>query len=264
MSITALLTGGSGEIATFTRPHLRERGWTLRLLDPAEPPALEAGESWVEASILDLDAVTEAARGADVLVHYAAHRAERPWADILSLNIDGTRTVLEAAHRAGVRRVLLASSVHAVGFTPTPGLVDVPVPPPRPDTYYGVSKAALEALGSLYADKHDMAVVSARIINATTEPHGPAARTLWFSPGDSARLVAAVAALDQPGHRIVWGVSAGAGEWVDLEPGFAIGYRPVDDGREPGDDLAAALREDPAAARIGGGFTSWPLGETMA
>ena len=70
--------------------------------------------------------------------------------------------MFEAARRAGVPRVVFASSNHAVGFHPA---VD-PVPddlPPRPDTYYGVSKVAGEALGSLFHDRYGLDVVCLRI-----------------------------------------------------------------------------------------------------
>ena len=258
MSITALITGGSGEIAGFTRPFLRERGWHLRLLDLARPSDLHDDEVWVEASILDEDAVEEAARGADVVIHLAAHRTERSWADILSVNIDGTQRVLAAAQRAGVTRVLVASSVHAVGFVPQLGSADAEVLVPRPDTYYGVSKAAGEALASVFADKHDMSIVSARINNATEHPEGEVGRIAWWAPADAARLFAAVAALDRPGHHIVWGVSRGAGRWFPLGPGRAIGYDPQEDATRSGDGTGEV------PYRVGGDhFPAWPLGEPM-
>ncbi|WBU38849.1 NAD-dependent epimerase/dehydratase family protein [Homoserinibacter sp. YIM 151385] len=259
MAITAVITGGSGEIASLLRPRLLARGWRLRLLDTAPLPTPAGdGETAVEASILDDAALDGALAGADLLVHLAAFRAERAWADILSANIDGTRAVLEAAVRQGVRRVLLASSIHAVGFA---GLEATAAPGPllpRPDSYYGVSKAALEALGSVFADQHGLSVVSARIVNATAAPDDAARdRVAWFSPDDAARLVDAVSRLEEPGHRIVWGVSAGGAPWFDLGPGRAIGYEPQDDASRRG-DLEADLPE-----HVGHPFTRWPLGEPM-
>ncbi|MGW8564908.1 NAD-dependent epimerase/dehydratase family protein [Isoptericola sp. NPDC055881] len=72
---------------------------------------------------------------------------EREWADILAVNVDGTRAVCEAARRAGMGRLLLAVSVHAAGFLPTESPI-VGMPAPRPDTYYGVGKAALDEVGA--------------------------------------------------------------------------------------------------------------------
>ena len=257
MKVTALITGGSGEIAGFTRPLLLERGWRLRLLDVSPPTAaLSEGEEFIAASLLDDDALDAALAGADVMIHLAAHRSERSWSDILTLNIDGTQRVLEAARRAGVRRVLLASSVHAVGFTAYGDLAARDVLVPRPDTYYGVSKAALEALGSVYSDRFGMSIVSARIVNATSAPEGASGRVTWFSPHDAARLFEAVAALQRPGHHIVWGVSAGGATIFPLEPGRAIGYEPEDDATLPGDVESLDL-----GALVGAEFAASPLGQ---
>ncbi len=258
MTVTALITGGAGEIAGLTRPLLRERGWRLRLLDVSPPTtALSSGEEYIAASLLDDNTLDAALVGADVMIHLAAHRSERSWSDLLALNIDGTQRVLEAARRARVRRVLLASSVHAVGFTGYGDIAVRKVLVPRPDTYYGVSKAALEALGSVYADRFGMSIVSARIVNATGVPEGVSGRVAWFSPHDAARLFAAVAALQVPGHHIVWGVSAGGATIFPLEPGHAIGYHPEDDATLPGDLDSLDLR-----ALVGAEFATSPLGQS--
>jgi uronate dehydrogenase len=252
MPTTALITGAAGRIGTMVRPLLRERGWRLRLLDVAPPPEPAPDEDVVVGSFLDRAVLDPALQGADVLVHLAAHASERPWSEILSLNIDGTRIALEAARDAGVRRVLLASSIHAVGFLPFAPVAGTPLP--RPDSYYGVSKAASELLGSLFADRYGMSVVTARIVYAAPEADGPRGRVVWFSPADQARLIAAVAALEAPGHHVVWGASRGAERLFDLGPGRAIGFDPQDDVVQPGD-----LEQLPA--HLGGEFTELPLGE---
>ena len=103
------------------------------------------------ASVTDMAAMTAACAGADAVIHLGGIPTEDAWAPILDVNINGTYTVFEAARRAGVPRVVFASSNHAVGFTPRESF---PVPDdasPAPDTYYGVSKAAGEALAALYA-----------------------------------------------------------------------------------------------------------------
>lgn len=252
MAITALMTGGSGRIATMVRPLLRQRGWRLRLLDVVAPDDPGENEEVVLGSFLDRAVLDPALEGVDLLVHFAAHASERPWEQILSLNIDGTRIALEAARDAGVRRVLLASSVHAVGFLPLEPVAGTPLP--RPDSYYGVSKAVSELLGSLFADRFGMSIVTARIIYAAPDADQPRRRLLWFSPADAARLIEAAAGLDEPGHHLVWGASRGAGRVVDLEPGLAIGFDPQDDVVQPG-DLDALPRT------FGGEFTELPLGE---
>ncbi|TGV43279.1 NAD(P)-dependent oxidoreductase, partial [Mesorhizobium sp. M2D.F.Ca.ET.160.01.1.1] len=92
-----------------------------------------------------------------VVVHLAAYPEEAPWETIFPLNYALTYAVLEAARRAGVRRVVFASSVQAVGFHPIEKTINHTVRP-RPSGYYGVSKVMGEALASLYADKHGLSV----------------------------------------------------------------------------------------------------------
>ena len=257
MTTTVLITGGSGNIATAIRPFLHEAGWTVRLLDTVAPAvALSSNESAYVGSLFDAELLAEACDGVGLVVHLAAHPVEREWADILSLNIDGTQRVFTAAAAAGVRRVLYASTVHAVGFYPFSELRDAETLLPRPDTYYGVSKAAGEAIGAVFADRYRMSVVSARIVNASMNLHESGWRIFWFSPADMARLVIATAALEEPGHHIVWGVSLGAERWVPLEAGRRIGFDPKDDATTPED------RELDLEGLCGTSFTELPLGET--
>ncbi|HWN29460.1 MAG TPA: NAD(P)-dependent oxidoreductase, partial [Actinomycetospora sp.] len=186
MTERVLVTGAAGRIGGYLRPRLARDGRTLRLLDVL-PVDAGPDEEGVTASVTDLDAVTAACAGADAVVHLGGYAGEEAWDDVLTVNIHGTYVVFEAARRAGVPRVVFASSNHAAGFHPA---VD-PVPDdlsPRPDTYYGVGKAAGEALGSLYHDRYGLDVVCLRIGTCSDTP--PDARSLatWLSPDDCGRL----------------------------------------------------------------------------
>ena len=223
-----VITGGSGTIGTAIAPRLIADGHRVRTLDAVEAPA-DATWEHVVAEIQDVDALVPHVAGADIVLHLAGYPTERAWDDILTVNIDGTRNVLEAARVAGVPRVLLASSIHAVGFARAADVRDVEVLPPRPDTYYGVSKAAMEALGSLYADRFGMTVVSARICQFGERPTDTLGVATWLSPGDAVRLMEAAAALERPGHTVVWGVSANRPRWFSTTAGEAIGFVAQDD-----------------------------------
>src|SRR6266540_2832045 len=123
------------------RPRLARPDRVLRLLDLAPLPAPADGErvELLTGSITDLAAMRTACTDVDAILHLGGISVEGPWSDILDVNIHGTYVVLEAARAAGVPRVILASSNHAVGFHPLDG---TPVPDhrfPCPDTYYGVS-----------------------------------------------------------------------------------------------------------------------------
>ncbi len=222
-----VITGAAGMAGRGVRPLLRAAGHELVLLDLVDPDPVD-GERATIASVRDIAAVREVVRGADVVVHLGGISRERPWEDVLAANVDGTRTVLDAAREEGVRRVLLASSTHAVGFHPAPA-EPVDHLPPRPDSLYGVTKATMEALGSVYADRHAMSVVSARIGTLLDRPNGRRSLSTWLSIPDLARLIAAVAALEEPGHHVVWGVSRNTRAWFRPDAGERIGYYPEDD-----------------------------------
>jgi len=200
------LTGAAGRIATSLRPRLRAAGHDLGLLDVVPVPDAVPGERIVEADLRDVEAHADAFAGAELVVHLGGLSDEQPWADLLAVNVDGTRAVLDAVVSAGVGRVLLASSVHAAGYVP----VDDPataagMPLPAPDTYYGASKAAVEALGGLYAGRFGLTVVTARIMTFGEAPSGRSSLRWWLSGDDMARLVEAVRTTDAGGHHVVWG-----------------------------------------------------------
>ncbi|WP_405064431.1 NAD(P)-dependent oxidoreductase [Kribbella sp. NBC_01505] len=245
------ITGAAGLVGGLIRSRLLQAGHTLRLTDIARIDDLATGEEFLAASVTNLDAMTEAFRDVDLVVHLAGHSAERPWEQILETNIHGGYVVLEAAHRAGVRNVLLGSSLHATGYVAAADAAAAPVLLPRPDTYYGVGKVALEALGSVYADRHGMSVVSARICTAA-ETIGTGGRTLstWLSPDDLVRLIEAVGALEDPGHHVVWAVSDNTRGWFELTAGKLIGFYPREDAeRQIGEKTD--VRSDPSAVLAG-------------
>ncbi len=241
------------------RPRLTRPGRTLRLLDiaPITPgPAEEA----VKVSITDLNALTAACQGAEAVIHLAGIPHEAPWPEILEINIDGTRAVLEAARRAGVGRVICASSNHAVGFAPRAAF---PVPDyafPAPDSYYGVSKAADEALGALYHHRYGLDVICVRILTCADRPFSARSLSTWLSPDDAGRLFEACLSAAGPGFRVIFGVSANTrGGWVSLNEARALGYEPRDDAEAYAAEIIARHGEpdpaDPLLAYLGGEYT---------
>ena len=133
------------------------------------PADLDENEQFKAAELSDLAQVEAICEGVDGILHFGGYSVEGPWDSILQSNIIGCYNLFEAARRQGVKRVVFASSNHAVGFYPrTPHIgVEVTV---RPDSRYGVSKAFGEALGALYADKHGLRVTCLRIGNVGDAP----------------------------------------------------------------------------------------------
>ncbi|GAB3615642.1 NAD(P)-dependent oxidoreductase [Okibacterium endophyticum] len=248
-----LITGAAGQVATMIRPRLLERGHRLRVLDTA-PIVPSPGEDAVEGSVTDMLLLGRALQGVDLVVHLAGHAMERAWEDILDVNVTGARAVLEAAREAGVGRVLLASSIHAVGMLSAEQISNVVEPTPHPDTYYGWSKAAVEALGRLYADRFGMTVVSARIGTAAEMPPDARALSTWLSPDDMVRIVEAALTTEVRGGHVIWGVSRNTSGWASLEAGREIGYDPIDDAERHRQRLGGRLPLNPKT-RLGGAFT---------
>ena len=268
---TILITGAAGRIGTAMRPRMAREGRVLRLFDTAPlSPAVGSGpgEEAVSGSVTDPDAIRAACVGADAVIHLGAISGEAAWDRILEVNIDGTYNVFEAARRAGVPRVVFASSVHAMGFH-TPD--EYPLPEatvPLPDTYYGVSKVAGEALGALYAMRYGIEVISIRLLACQTAPHDLRSLASWLSFDDCARLFEACLSADKAGYRVVYGVSANTrGGFVSLDGARALGYEPRDDSEafaaqmeERFGELAA---DDPILKFLGGGFCVPQFGETL-
>jgi len=263
-----LITGSAGVVGTLMRSRLSRPGRVLRLLDLAEQRGAEDGEAVeiVTGSVTDPEAMAAACAGADALIHLGGLSREASWADTLDVNINGTHTVLEAAREAGIRRVVLASSNHAVGFRrndeggPDGHPADSSA---RPDTYYGVSKAAIEALGSLYASRFGMDVIVIRIGSCfeTPLPLGPRGLSTWLSPDDGARLFEACLSAPSPGYRMIWGVSDNTRRVYSLAEAEALGYQSEDNAEVYAEQLAdKPMPTGIAGEHLGGPFCTAPLG----
>lgn len=257
MTARILITGAAGGVGTLMRTRLAAPDRTLRLLDIAPLPPAADGErvELVTASVTDEAAMEAAYSGVDAVIHLGGHSLERPWADILDVNINGTHVVLEAARRAGVKRVVLASSNHAVGYHERSSGEAGDYLFPRPDTYYGVSKVALEALGSLYASRYGMDVIAVRIGSCFEKPRDFRMLSTWLSPDDGARLFEACLSAPSPGFRVVWGVSDNTRRWFSLGEAEALGYRSEDDSEVFAAEVLAAGEppaDSPAQVYLGG------------
>src|SRR6201987_856416 len=169
MMQNVLITGAAGDIGTRLRKILRGVYPHLRASDIRKHAALPAGDDFTPADLTDLAQVEKAVAGMGGIIHLGGHAVEGSWETILNANIVGCYNLFEEARPAGFKRVVFASSNHAIGFYPRSLRIGVEVRV-RPDSRYGVSKAFGEALGSLYADKHGLRVTCLRIGNIADAP----------------------------------------------------------------------------------------------
>jgi nucleoside-diphosphate-sugar epimerase len=233
------VTGGTGLIAGVMRLFLSER-FDFRWL------------SQDDADVTDLPALERAFTGMDAVVHLAANaESDASWEELLPANVIGAYHAFEAARRAGVRRVVFASSNHAMGmymhdddrFADASQPDDVGTEAPiRPDSLYGASKAWGEALGRLYSERHGLEVVCLRIGWVPEEDVPPSSTAMrreppevarrapgmWLSHRDCAALIEAALTADVQ-FAIVNGVSDNRGRWFSLDEGRQVlGWEPQD------------------------------------
>jgi nucleoside-diphosphate-sugar epimerase len=143
------ISGGAGFLGLHLARQLLATGHDVRTLDvaPLDHQELERAVDEVRGDIRDAAAAARLARGADVLVHAAAALPIRgSGREIESVNVDGTRTVLEAAAHAGVARAIAISSTAVYGVpTMHPIIEDAPL---EGVGHYGRSKIEAEHVAS--------------------------------------------------------------------------------------------------------------------
>ncbi|MEV0716960.1 NAD(P)-dependent oxidoreductase [Asanoa sp. NPDC050611] len=252
-----LITGGAGRIGSLLTQRLADE-YSVRSFDVVPQEAVDGVET-VRGVIGDLDAMVAACADVDAVIHLAGIPSESVWEDLVRVNIDGTRTVLEAARLAGVPKVILASSIHAAGFR-TPTATPLPASSaPRPDTFYGWTKGAIESLGGLYSDRFGLTVFAVRIGAFQETPWSEVDVPIWLSPDDCVRLFRALVDTPVTGFRVIWGVSANAEGWLELDG--EVGYAPADDSATVAH--LAAPSDAEAHAHLGGVFCAVPLGRPL-
>jgi uronate dehydrogenase len=250
-----LLTGAAGAIATAVRPVLRELADEVVLTDRVEVEELLPGEQFARAELADSVPWELLAAGCDAIVHLGAVPDEAPFDVLAGPNLHGAFHVYDAARRAGVRRVVAASSGRATGFYRVGERLDGDATP-RPDGLYAATKAFSEALGRMYADKFGLEVVALRIGTFSERPQSVRDLSTWLSHDDARRLVRAALTGPVDGFVCVYGVSANTRGWWDLPP--SLGYVPDDDAEVYAGDVerddGIPFQGGPATAREYGGW----------
>src|SRR3954451_9568022 len=229
-----LITGARGKIGSVLRPALRADCDELRLSDLSDLDDLVAPETSVPADLRDFDAVLRAVEGVDAVVHLGAVSDEAPFEQIAGPNLHGTYHVFEACRRAGVKRIVFASSNHATGMYPVALPLDGSYAP-RPDGLYGASKVWGEALGRMYVDRFGLSVVCLRIGSFQPRPRERRELSTWLSHADGIRLFRAALTADDVGFAVVYGGSQNARRW--WPPDTEIRFAPVDDAEVYADEL---------------------------
>lgn len=245
-----LVTGSSGLIGSMLIRSLADK-YDFSGIDRARGANAPDVPTLITDASKSVDAILPAFKGVDAVVHLAADvRQDAPWDSVLPNNIALTHNVWEACRVSGVRRIVFASSNHAVGMFENDdpyrrivkgdyaGLdpakvkkVDHTVSV-RPDGDYGISKAYGEAVGRYYFEQHGIEAACLRI--GTVNPHNSPVKSVrhfatWCSHRDLAQLVDRCLAAPKLGFEIFYGVSDNRWRfWDTAHAGQAVGFKPVD------------------------------------
>jgi len=241
MDDPVLLTGAGGAVGEAILGGIGD-DYYWRLLFHS-PPVEEPDHEYMVGDVADEGDVRAAVEGVGAVIHLAGDpRPEAPWDSVLANNIDGTRTMYEAAVDAGVEKFVYASSNHAVGAFETDERTPEMYRPeddyrldgtelPRPGNLYGVSKATGEVLGRYYHDIHGIDVCNIRIGNLT-RGHPPIdyerGQAMWLSYRDCAHIhdCALEAEYD---FEIVYGISDNDRKYYSIDRAREVlGYDPQD------------------------------------
>lgn len=231
-----LLTGAAGRIGSAFR-FAHGQDYHLRLADLESSALADApggAHEIIRLDVADAEACHAACQGIDTVVHLAADpRPDAPWDSLLANNIQGTVNICEAALAAGCRRVIYASSAHAVGAYP-PELMLADDAPARPGNLYGASKVFGEGVLSAFATR-GLSGIAIRIgayeapwYYEDTDDNVAAA---YLSPRDMNQLLLRAIEAPQITYAVVAGISNNRQKRFDLHQTRALlGYAPQDDG----------------------------------
>jgi uronate dehydrogenase len=248
-----LITGAAGGIGSVLREALRPHCKLLRCSDLTDIEPQAPHEESFAFDLRDPDATMKAMEGIDIVYHMGGVSVEGSWEAVRDINIDGTYNIYEAARVKGVKRVIYASSNHAMGFYRRSTVVGQGETP-RPDSRYGVSKVFGEAVGRLYADKHGLETISLRIGQFRPRPTNRRMLSLWLSHADTARLAISCLHAEDIHFEVVYGVSANKRGWYNNPGAVKIGYEPQDCAEDYASELDAdAMVENPVEAAFQGG-----------
>ena len=254
-----VVTGAAGGIGTMLRGRLDHVADEVVLSDLADVE-VSGNEVSRPCDITDLAALRALLRGGGDVLHFAGQSVEGPFETVCELNLVGTYNLYEAARLEGVRRVLFASSNHAIGFHPRERRLDAHVPT-RPDTLYGVSKVYGEALASMYFDKFGVESLCLRIGSCFPEPADRRQLATWLSIDDMVTLVERMVRAPRLGCPIVYGASANEESWWDNSRTAYLGWEPAASS-EPWREAVEGRTEvpDPQAPEVvyqGGAFVAF-------
>ena len=256
-----LITGAAGNLGTVLREGLASLADVIRLTDRENLGEAAANEELMPCDLGDFDAVMKVVEGCDGIVHFGAAPVERPWEEILNSSIKGGYNIYEAARRHGIKRIVYASSIHAVGFVRREEGADTHTEH-NPDSLYGVSKCFVEDLAKMYHQKFGIESACLRINSCFPEPIDRRHLATWMSFRDLVQLVERCLVTESIGFSVVYGISDNREAFFSNHKAAHLGYRPQDSAEDYREKVEAKTKpgdpSDGAIKYVGGVFCTYP------
>ncbi len=252
-----LLTGAAGNLGKVLRQSLAAHAEVLRLSDISSMGVAAANEELIVCDLANKAETIALVKGVEAIVHFGGVATEHSFETVLGANISGIFHIYEGARIHGAKRVIFASSNHAIGFHKQGDVIDSDCLT-RPDSYYGLSKAYGEGMAQFYFDRYGIETVSIRIGSSFPEPHDARMLITWLSFRDLSELVRCSLVAPNVGHTIVYGASNNRDKWWDNSRAAHLGFVPQDSTeawRASREAMPVLARDDPAKMYQGGGYT---------
>ena len=258
-----LLTGAGGRLGSYLRKPLSKICTELVSTDIKKNIGkLNKNEKYISADLANFDQICEITKDVSFVCHFGALVDELPFNEMLGPNFIGSYNVWESARLNNCKRVIYASSIHAVGMYKRTKTLR-PKTPHRADGFYGLSKCFTENLARMYFDKCGIESVCLRI--ATCSPVTTArSLTSWLSYDDLIRLVMRSIDTTHTGYSVVYGVSDNDRSNLSNIDSGHLGFKPKDNAEVYAnkifaDDLTEELADEGNKLH-GGPFASTDLG----
>ena len=227
MNKKVLVTGVSGHLGGMLFNSLSTIGYKNLIGTDLKKKNIKKNQKFILADLKNFKTTVRMTKDVYAIVHFGAIPIEDTQQNILQNNIIGTYNLFEAARINKVKRIVFASSNHAIGFHRRKTKLNE-LSMQRPDSHYGLSKAFGENISRFYADKFNIRSMCIRIGSCLKEPEDRRHLSTWISYGDLSHLVDIGIKHKLIHHEIVYGASKNRKSWWNNSRAYKLGYKPRD------------------------------------
>lgn len=223
-----LLTGATGSVGSQLRPFLAEDYDTILLNGRSSITDLRNNEHYQQGDVCDPNVLDSLISQVDAIIHLAGLVGpDYTFEETLGPNFISVYHLFEKARKYGIKRIIYASTNHAVGFLKRGTHIDHSTAP-RADGWYGITKACGEIIASYASDKYGMDIMCIRIGNVSPDVIDERRLHTWCSPRDLAALIKIGLTGPQRGFQMVYGCSNCPDPIFDNSYAYSLGYKPLD------------------------------------